>query len=103
LAPLIKKHTHEIRKSKEFVERVGGDLGCWSYCYPYGVYNQETLGILYLDGCKLAFTAVVEIRNAEEHECPTVPRLHADDWPSGRAAVVNKWYQAIDQKNALSL
>jgi len=97
------KQAHEIRKSKEFVERIGGDLDCWSFCYPYGDYNQDTLDILKLEGCKLGFTTAVDILNAEEHECLTVPRLDTNDLPKDRAAAVNKWYLASDQKNAIPL
>lgn len=66
----------------------------WSFCYPYGSYNQQTLDTLTELGCVLAFTTRVAL--AQLHEGPpwlTLPRLDTNDLPKDAYARPNRWTQ----------
>lgn len=86
------KQAEEIEKSVDFIERVGGERGTWSICYPYGDYNEDTLAILKQFGCKLGFTTHVDTYAPAAESRFVIPRLDTNDFSVESSASVNEWY-----------
>lgn len=88
------KQEFEIKKSIEFIEQVGGDKKNWTICYPYGNYNNDTISILKINGCKLGLTTRVDIASLDTHEDEIyiIPRLDTNDLPKNCLAEPNEWY-----------
>lgn len=80
------KQAGEITKSKNFIEKIGGNMEYWSFSYPYGNYNQNTLDVLSSEECKLAFTTEVAPLSIQDHGRLTVPRFDTNDLPQGSLA-----------------
>lgn len=89
------KQQFEIEKSIEFIKSVGGDINNWTIGYPYGVYNNDTIALLKLYGCKMGFTTKVGVADLNVNEPDTLyklPRLDVNDLPKSADAPVNQWY-----------
>jgi len=89
------KQEFEIAKSIEFIDMVGGDSNNWTICYPYGDYNQDTIDLLKLHGCKMGLTTDVEVADLSDKENDSIfklPRLDTNDLPKDRLANVNDWF-----------
>jgi len=84
---------NEIQKSKAFIERMGGDLNHWTFCYPYGDFNQDTLDILMEEKCRLAFTIEMNILDTNQHLPLQIPRLDTNYIPKEKDATPNEWYE----------
>ena len=85
----------EIAKSIEFIEMVGGDPNSWTICYPYGDYNQDTIDLLKIHGCKMGLTTDVNVANISNNNNDAIfklPRLDTNDLPKDSMASVNEWY-----------
>lgn len=55
----------------------------FTFCYPYGSYNADTLDLLRLRGCAAAFTVVPDIAQVEAEAMLELPRLDTRDLPHG--------------------
>lgn len=89
------KQEFEIKKSIEFIQKVGGDVNNWTICYPYGDRNWETIRLLKENGCKLGMTTDVALADLTDHENDAIfnlPRLDTNDFPKDANVVVNQWY-----------
>ena len=89
------KQEFEISKSIEFIDMVGGDSKNWTICYPYGDYNQDTIDLLKLHGCKMGLTTDVDIADLINNGNDSIfklPRLDTNDLPKDANAITNKWY-----------
>lgn len=85
----------EICKSVEFIEGIGGNRTCWSMCYPYGNYNEDTLELLKRYGCRLGLTTRVGLTDLTECNSDTIltlPRLDTNDLPKNVEAAPGAWY-----------
>lgn len=82
----------EIKKSLDFIEKIGGDLNNWTMCYPYGAFNENTTQILEELNCKLALTTKVDIANICYDNKFTLPRLDTNDLPKSRNSDTNSWF-----------
>ncbi len=82
----------EINDAIELLKTIGIDINNWTFCYPYGNYNNVTLEILRSTNCKAAFTTKVDIANIKRDNRFTLPRLDTNDIPKNRNAKTNKWY-----------
>lgn len=71
----------EISESRKFLRWAGVPEGVFSFCYPYGDYNDETLGILQTSGCSVAFTTKVEVATIPGSAALEIPRLDTNDLP----------------------
>ena len=90
------KQEFEIAKSIEFIDAVGGDSKKWTICYPYGDYNQDTIDLLKLHGCKMGLCTKVDIANLGgdlQDSIFKLPRLDVNDLPKDASAEPNKWYE----------
>lgn len=91
------KQRYEIQKSIDFIKDVGGDINCWSICYPYGSYNKDTISLLKENGCKFGLTTEVDLVSPIEYSNDTIyklPRLDANDIPKNLDVnpFENEWY-----------
>jgi peptidoglycan/xylan/chitin deacetylase (PgdA/CDA1 family) len=83
----------EIKKSLDFIKEIGGDLGSWTMCYPYGGYNEDTLEVLQKYACKLALTTKVNIATIDKDNRFELQRLDTNDLPMVSTSNVNSWYK----------
>lgn len=73
----------QINDSLKFLREVGVLPECWSFCFPYGDYNHDTLEILSELGCTFSVTtkpnsvATTDLK-AIRH---TLPRFDTNDFP----------------------
>jgi len=79
-----KQQEVDIKKSLNFLKKIGVDLNNWTMCYPYGSYNNDTISILKNNRCKLAFTTKVSIAQIDSDDRLEVPRLDTNDLPKDR-------------------
>ncbi|OFX23719.1 MAG: hypothetical protein A2041_09600 [Bacteroidetes bacterium GWA2_31_9b] len=75
------KQKEEIAKGCNFLKEMGVDMNNWTMSYPYGAYDQSLINILKDKGCKLAFTANVEIADLNKNNRFELPRLDTNDLP----------------------
>lgn len=82
----------EIKKSLNFIQSIGGNLDDWTMCYPYGSYNEDTLSLLKIYGCRAGFTTEVNVGSLTMKNILTIPRLDTNDIPKEEKAPVNDWF-----------
>ena len=69
----------EISESVNFLIENGlSDKQLWSFCYPYGRYNHQTIEVLNSIGCSLAFTVEREMANTGSNFLE-LPRFDTND------------------------
>ena len=92
---------YEIEKSREFIQRINGNLNHWTISYPYGSYNDDTISLLKTYGCKLGLTTEVSLCSVSsvQDSIYKLPRLDTNDIPKDANAVVNKWYVESNDTN----
>lgn len=92
---------YEIEKSREFIQRINGNLNNWIISYPYGSYNEDTISLLKKFGCKLGLTTEVSLCSVSsiQDSIYKLPRLDTNDIPKDANAVVNKWYAESNNTN----
>jgi hypothetical protein len=61
-------------------------------CYPYGVYNIDTIQLLKNYNCECALTTKVAIANTSNDSKFELSRLDTIDIPKDASAEVNKWF-----------
>ena len=88
------KQEIEIKKSIEFIAKIGGDINNWSICYPYGSYNDDTMELLKENKCKLGFTTKVDVASIDKARDAMfkLPRLDTNDIPISSTTNPNSWY-----------
>lgn len=91
------RQQEEIRLSLKFLEKIGGKIEPFAFCYPYGVYDDSLLSVLRENGCSLALTTEVGIADLDQHDPLIFPRLDTNDLPKDRFADPNQW--TLDQIN----
>lgn len=88
-----KQQKSEIIKSIDFINEIGGDITNWTMCYPYGVFNDDTIKILHEHNCKLALTTNVDVADINKENKFTLSRLDTKDIPKKRNSAKNKWFE----------
>lgn len=81
----------EVKLSMEFLKELGCDTENFTFCYPYGAYNESLLSVLKENGCGVAFTTQVGIADLIKDEVFALPRLDTNDLPKDNLARPNKW------------
>ncbi len=74
----------DIQLGLQFLDEVGASTREWVMCYPYGSYNDVTLGILKQTNCALAITvksATAQVGSDSRYE---LPRLDTNDLLPGQ-------------------
>lgn len=83
----------EITECRSLLENIyQHPVGGWTMCYPYGNYNEETLGLLRARNCVLGLTTRVDVVPDLAHPLE-LPRLDTNDIPCTRDAAVSRWTQ----------
>jgi peptidoglycan/xylan/chitin deacetylase (PgdA/CDA1 family) len=81
----------DIDQSLTFLSLVRGtDVESFSFCYPHGSYNGDTLEILKQRGCALSLTINVGLAHSLDSPLE-LERLDTNDLPTSGDAPVSKW------------
>ncbi|MFW6040853.1 MAG: polysaccharide deacetylase family protein [Thermoplasmatota archaeon] len=75
------KLKNEIDLSQDFLRDVGTPKNQWTFCYPYGAYNDEICRLLKKNGFKLGFTTEPKIANLDKKSAMVLPRLDTNEIP----------------------
>lgn len=75
------KLVDEIDNSIDFLKKVGTPDELWTFCYPYGAYNDDIIKLLQEKGFKLGFTTEQKKAEIEERYAMELPRLDTNDIP----------------------
>ena len=81
----------ELDESLDFLDRIGVPRDHWTFCYPYGGYNDDTLRLLTERNCKAAFTTRVGLANPAHDSRLLLPRLDTNDLPKSAQAEISPW------------
>ncbi|MBO6782676.1 MAG: polysaccharide deacetylase family protein [Alphaproteobacteria bacterium] len=72
----------ELERSRAFLESLGIDTtDGWSFCYPYGAHDTDTVRAARDAGCDLAFTLEPRIADLAVDDPCALPRLDTNDLP----------------------
>lgn len=69
----------EIDRSIEFLKMVGTPKERWTFCYPYGAYNDQIKQFLNEKYFRLGFTTQPEIADLDMRAVMEIPRLDTND------------------------
>jgi peptidoglycan/xylan/chitin deacetylase (PgdA/CDA1 family) len=90
------QHT-EIDRSAAMLERLGVPASSWTFCYPYGAYNQDTLALLRARGFRCGVTTEVDLVRIPGCDPLLMPRLDTNDLPILGHAEPNNWSRRLAQ------
>jgi peptidoglycan/xylan/chitin deacetylase (PgdA/CDA1 family) len=76
-----KSQEFEIKKTIEFLNKLGVLTNQWVMCYPYGAYNEKTIDILKRTSCALAFTTKKGVTLPTKIDKFEIERLNTNDFP----------------------
>jgi peptidoglycan/xylan/chitin deacetylase (PgdA/CDA1 family) len=71
----------EIDSSLRFLKDVGASTNNWIMCYPYGAYNDDTLGILKERNCAVGLTTKVGLAKVSREFSLELARFDTNDYP----------------------
>jgi len=71
----------EIDRSVKFLEEVGTPEERWTFCYPYGAYNDGISELLQKRGFRLGFTTESGVADLEEDSAMELPRIDTNEIP----------------------
>ena len=71
----------DIKLSLKFLDRVGSPIKNWIMCYPYGVYNKDTLNILKSNHCSIGLTTIPGLANLDNSKMLELKRFDTNDFP----------------------
>ena len=84
----------EIDRSLELLQSVGATERHFTFCYPYGGYDEHTLALLRERGCDAAFTTRVDLAKLGENDLLELPRIDTNDLPVAAGAAPVSWTAA---------
>ncbi len=76
----------EIAASVAFLRSMGVAEDSFTFCYPYGDYNSDTLEILADFGCAACFTTRIDVATLPGTPAFELPRLDTNDLPKDSTA-----------------
>lgn len=89
----------EVLLSKKFLKKIGCLDEYFTFCYPYGAFDDSLLDILKKNDCKLALTTKVNVADLNNNLL-TLSRLDTNDLPKDKNSKMNNWTSYImDIKN----
>lgn len=88
----------EIVLALRLHDRIGITRENFTFCYPYGDFNEGLLSVLKQLGCAAAFGTRVDLVSSAQNEALTLPRLDTVDFPMHADAVPNKWTLRASQQ-----
>jgi len=71
----------EIDKSIEFLDDLRVSEKEWTFCYPYGAYNDKISELLQERGFRLGFTTRSGVADIDEHSAMKLPRVDTNEIP----------------------
>jgi len=72
----------EFQGSREFLDSLGLPTGDgWSFCYPYGAFNDAAISAARQAGCTTAFTLEPRIADLSRDPPLALPRIDTNDLP----------------------
>ena len=89
------EQSEDIESSLAFLESVSATEDAFTFCYPYGDYNADTLRILAGLNCAAAFTTRVDLARVPGAHALELPRLDTNDLPTEAQAPVSVWTRRI--------
>ena len=95
--------TAEIARSAKFLATLGYKQAQWTFCYPYGAHNQDTLRLLRQTGFRLAVTTDVGLASIPGDDPLLMPRLDTNDLPILAEATPNQWSSRLLDSAAQSI
>lgn len=81
----------EIDHSLQWLASLGVDKERFTFCYPYGAYNADTLELLKKHHCAAAFTTKVGLARPATGTMLELPRIDTNDLPCRRDAAMVEW------------
>lgn len=81
----------EILSGLRVLDAVGLPREGFTFCYPYGDFNSDSIAVLDGLGCSAAFTAEVALAEPSSVTRLKLPRLDTIDLPMRGDAPVNRW------------
>jgi len=85
------KQRSEIVSALRLHDRIGLPRRGFTFCYPYGDYNSDTLDVLTELECAAGFTAEVALAAPSRANRLVLPRLDTIDLPMAASADPNPW------------
>lgn len=71
----------EVDLSVDFLKKLGVPLESYTFCYPYGAYNQPLINLLKSKNFKISFTTEVKKADLQSDNPLALPRLDTNDLP----------------------
>jgi peptidoglycan/xylan/chitin deacetylase (PgdA/CDA1 family) len=90
----------EIDLSAALLERLGVPAGEWTFCYPYGAYNADTLALVRARGFRAGVTTAVDLLEIQGCNPLLMPRLDTNDLPILSTAEPNSWSRRLAETAA---
>lgn len=81
----------DIEKSLRLFTALDLDKKDFTFCYPYGDHNDQSLEILKSLGCAAAITTEIGLAQAAPERMLTLPRLDTNHLPKEASAAANVW------------
>lgn len=85
------EQARDIDRSLDLLDRLGMARQGFTFCYPYGAYDADTLELLAERGCAAAVTTHVDIAVLEPSRMLELARLDTNDLPKDRLSAANSW------------
>lgn len=91
----VATQTAEIASSAQFLAALGYSQAQWTFCYPYGARNEDTLRLLRQAGFQLAVTTELGLASIPGDDLLLLPRLDTNDLPIIAEAMPNQWSSSL--------
>lgn len=80
----VDEQRRELEDSLELLRSVWGsdDGRCFTFCYPYGGFNSETLDLLRQRHCRIGLTVRPDLARLRRDTMLELPRLDTTDFPT---------------------
>jgi peptidoglycan/xylan/chitin deacetylase (PgdA/CDA1 family) len=90
----------EVLAGLRVLDAIGLPRDGFTFCYPYGDFNSDSLAVLTELGCAAAFTAEVALAELSPATRLKLPRLDTIDLPMEAGAPVNRWTELAREARA---
>jgi peptidoglycan/xylan/chitin deacetylase (PgdA/CDA1 family) len=89
----VEEQRQDIQDSFRLLHAVWSGSGghCFTFCYPYGGYNADTLQLLRERECKVGLTVRPDLAHVERDQMLELPRLDTTDLPADADALPGVW------------
>ena len=88
----------DIGRSLQMIEGIDDGNDWFSFCYPYGSYNEDTLTLLRERGCAFALTTRVGLAEVGSTDTLQIFRIDTNDLPRHGDAEPGPWTSKLNQQ-----